>query len=435
VAGSLPLALGKLGVESVIFMPRYRGLPEGKQKLSEKVTVYFIENEVYFNRASLYGNDGFDYPDNLKRFSFFSHEVFSLAKAIGFRPDVIHAHDWQAALVPVILKAKFNKDPFFKKTKTLLTIHNLAYQGVFPDWWYPELGLDRNLFTVDGFEFYGKINLLKAGILFADAVNTVSPHYAREIQTEEYGCGLEGVVKKRARRLRGILNGIDTAFWNPQKDKNIKKRYSSRQPSGKEACKADLQKSRGWKADPAVPVFGIVSRLAEQKGVDLLVEIAGTFLSQKAQLVLLGDGDKVFESAFKDIAKRHPKRAAVHVGFNAAEAHRIYAGSDFFLMPSAFEPCGLGQLISLRYGTLPVVRRTGGLADTITDVGADPKRGNGFTFEGHNAREFLRAIGRAQMLFGDKKRFQELRVRAMKADFSWEKSAAEYRKFYKEILG
>lgn len=435
VAGSLPLALGRLGAEVALFMPRYRGLPEGKKRLSEKVTVYFIENEVYFNRASLYGNEGFDYPDNPKRFAFFSHQVFSLTKEIQFQPDILHVHDWQAALVPVILKTKLNKDPFFKKTKTLLTIHNLAYQGVFPDWWYPELGLDRGLFTIGGFEFYGKINLLKAGILFADALNTVSPNYAREIQTEEYGCGLEGVIKKRAKALRGILNGIDTDVWDPEKDRDIKKRYSIRDPKGKEACKADLQKSRGFKANPAIPVFGIVSRLAQQKGVDLLVDIADTFLSQKAQLVLLGDGDKTLEAAFKAIVKRHPKNASAHLGFNAVEAHRIYAGSDFFLMPSAFEPCGLGQLISLRYGTLPIVRRTGGLADTIVDVAAEPKRGNGFVFEGHNARELLRAIGRAQMLFGDQKRLGGLRTRAMKADFSWGKSAKAYMKFYKEILG
>ena len=434
MAGSLPLALGRLGIQVVIMMPRYRGLKESKKKLSENVTIYFIENEAYFNRAAIYGNEGGDYADNLQRFNFFSNRVLSLAKEIKFKPDLIHAHDWQTALVPAFLKTKLAGDPFFKRTKTLLTIHNMAYQGHFLESEFSSLEVDPALFSIGAFEYYGRINLLKAGIIFADAISTVSPMYAKEIQTKDYGYGLEGVVKKRHAHLRGILNGIDTDLWNPEKDKQIKKHYSSKDPKGKDICKADLQKRCRLKVDPEIPLFGIVSRLTEQKGIDTLSEIADAFLSKNVQFALLGDGESVYERGFKNIAARHPKNTAVFLGFNAAEAQTIYAGSDFFLMPSRFEPCGLGQLISLRYGTLPIVRRTGGLADTIVDVDADPKKGNGFVFTDHGSGKFLRAIDRAIGVFHDKKRFNALRKHAMNADFSWEKSAAEYKKFYKEIV-
>lgn len=434
VAGSLPLALGKLGIEVVIMMPRYRGLKGSKKKLSENVQVHFIENEAYFNRSSLYGNEGGDYADNLQRFSFFSNQVLALAKEIGFKPDLIHAHDWQTALVPVILKRKLSQDPFFKKTKSLLTVHNLAYQGHFPERLFPELGLDSDLFSTEAFEFHGKINLLKAGLVYADALNTVSPTYAKEVRTKEFGFGLEGVIQQRQKSFRGILNGIDDDYWNPAKDKLIKKNFSGTNLKGKEACKADLQAHCRLKVDASIPLFGIVSRLAQQKGMNLLAETADTFLSKKLQFVLLGDGDSVYERTFKNIGARHSKNAAVYVGFNAAEAHSIYAGSDFFLMPSVYEPCGLGQLISLRYGTLPVVRHTGGLVDTIVDVDQDPKKGNGFVFADHSPSKFLQVLDRAIGVFENKKRLNALRHHAMNADFSWEHSAKEYKKFYKEII-
>jgi len=434
VAGSLPLALGELGIQIAIVMPRYRGAPTNKKKLSENVNIYFIENEAYFNRASLYGNPQGDYPDNLERFSFFCHEALALAKRLGFKPDVVHAHDWQTALLPVLLRTKFSKDPFFEKTKTILTIHNIAYQGHFPHRLYPALGLPEELFSVKGFEFYGKINLLKAGILFADAIGTVSPTYAKEIGTKEYGFSLEGVVQERKGVLKGILNGIDTGFWNPSKDKRIKKRFSFKEPLGKKICKKDLQERCGFEADEDIPLFGMVTRLAEQKGLDLLSGIADKFLSRRVQFVLLGEGDGVYHTTFKNIAARHPKNAAVYLGFHAAEAHRIYAGSDFFLMPSFFEPCGLGQMISLRYGTLSVVRKTGGLADTITDVDQGAKNGNGFVFEGHSPENFFQCIERALAVFEDKKHFGVLRRSAMKADFSWKKSALKYKEFYKDTV-
>ncbi len=440
VTGSLPLALGQLGVKVLVTMPRYRGIALSKKKLSENVSIRFVENEAYFNRSSLYGNDGGDYPDNLKRFHFFCRRSLEIARETGFQPDIIHAHDWQAALLPVIVKMTAASDDFFRRTKTLLTIHNIAYQGHFSRRDYDLLGLDPSLFSVDVFEFYGKINLLKGGIVFADAVSTVSPTYAKEILTRDYGFGLEGVLKKRPRPVRGILNGINYDLWDPAIDKAIKKKYSPEEPEGKAACKADLQKRCGLTVDPDVPVFGIVTRLAEQKGLDILSEVCDSLLARGAQFVMLGDGDPAYKTTFTNVEKRHAGKgvASINIGFSSADAHKIYAGADFFMMPSFFEPCGLGQLISLKYGTLPVVRRTGGLADTIVDADADPKNGNGFVFHDQIPEHFLESIDRAIKAYGDKKRMAALRKHAMKADFSWTKSAKAYRQLYrslKEVVG
>ncbi len=434
MAGSLPLALGKLGIEVMILMPRYRGLSVGPERLADKVRIHFVENEAYFNRAALYGNETGDYPDNLKRFSFFCHEALSLAKRIGFKPDIVHANDWQTALLPVILKATLSRDPFFKKTKTLLTIHNLAYQGHFPRELYPELGLDQALFSAEGFEFFGKINLLKSGILFSDAISTVSPTYAREIQTKDYGFWLESVIKKKAKALRGILNGIDDALWDPKKDPLIKHRYSRERLEGKKGNKTELQRVCGLATNPRLPVFGMVSRLAEQKGIDLLLEITDSFLSKEVQFVLLGDGDGIYKTIFRNRLVRHTKNAAAYFNFDVARAHQIYAGSDFFLMPSLYEPCGLGQLISLTYGTIPVARRTGGLMDTIIDADEDPKKGNGFIFMEKSSGPFLKTIERAIAAYQDRRRFTAIQEQAMKSDFSWNKSAKMYKQFYAEIL-
>lgn len=434
VAGSLPLALGKLGIEVMILMPRYRGLSAGPERLADRVRIHFVENEAYFNRAALYGNEAGDYPDNLKRFSFFCHEALSLAKRTGFKPDIVHANDWQTALLPVILKTKLSRDPFFKKTKTLLTIHNLAYQGHFPRELYPELGLDPALFSAEGFEFFGKINLLKSGILFSDAISTVSPTYAREIQTKDHGFWLESVIKKKAKALRGILNGIDETLWDPKKDSLIKHRYSREHLGGKKGNKAELQRVCGLDTNPRPPLFGMVSRLAEQKGIDLLLEIADSFLSKGVQFVFLGNGDDIYKTIFRNMIVRHGKNAAAYFDFDVARSHQIYAGCDFFLMPSLYEPCGLGQLISLTYGTIPVARRTGGLVDTIIDADEDPKKGNGFIFMERSSRPFLKAIERAIAAYQDGHRFTAIRERAMKSDFSWNKSAKMYKQFYAEIL-
>lgn len=434
VAGSLPVALGGLGVESLVLLPRYRGIESAPRKLGPGVSVRFIEHEGYYNRHGLYGNERGDYPDNLKRFAHFCHEALLLAKALGYKPDIVHVHDWQTALIPVLLKARYANEPHFAQTRSLITVHNGAYQGIFHTRQYPELGLDQDLMNVDGFEYYGKINLLKGGLLYADAINTVSPGYARELLTEEYGYGLEGVYRSRKDRFSGILNGIDTRDWDPARDKALAKRYTAEDPAGKAVCKADLQDTLGLAPEPETPILAVVSRLAEQKGLDLLADAADRLLSQKVQLVLLGDGEAVYQRAFDNVAKRHPKNTAVKIGFSNELARKIYAGCDFFLMPSLFEPCGLGQMIALRYGALPIVRRTGGLADTIVDLGEDPKQGNGFVFKERTAEGLLTAIGRALEVYGDPKLRARLVRRAMKQDFSWERSAREYLAHYKEIL-
>ncbi len=434
VAGSLPLALGKLGIDVLILMPKYRGIEVSEKILSDRVRVRFIEHEAFFNRSGLYGNRESDYTDNLDRFTFFSYECLAEAKRLGFKPDVVHAHDWHAALIPVLLKTKFAKDDFYKGSKTVLTIHNLAYQGVFAPSEYKKLGLPQDLFSVDGFEFYGQVNVLKAGLLFADRLNAVSPSYATEIQTQEFGCGLEGVLQKRKRRLSGILNGIDTEAWNPATDAKIKTFYSAGSLEGKKKCKRALQEKCGFEADPEIPVLAIVSRLTHQKGLDLLAKAVPHFFKKKFQFVVLGDGEAEYRRLFEDIEKKYPGKAKIFFGFRAAEAHTIYAGADLFLMPSLFEPCGLGQLISMRYGTIPVVRRTGGLKDTVIDADEHPKKGNGFTFEGLEVTNFIKALDRAEKAFEDKKRWDALVQSAMKSDFSWDESAKKYESLYREAL-
>jgi starch synthase len=432
VTGSLPKALAGMGVETLILMPKYRNVPFTEKKVAPGVTARFIGNEEYFNRAGLYGNDRGDYPDNLQRFSFFCREALETARAAGFRPDIVHAHDWQAALLPVLLKT--GTDDFFRDTRSVLTVHNIAYQGQFPHKQYGVLGMDPSLFAIDGFEFYGKINLLKAGLLYADAVTTVSPTYAKEIRTVDYGFGLEGVVKKRAGAVHGILNGIDTSMWDPSTDKRIAARYSAEDPSGKKVCKAELQRSLGLEVREDVPLFAMVTRLAEQKGLDIVSGAADKLLSRGVQFVLLGEGDAVYHTTFANIGKRHPKNARILLGFDSQRAHAVYAGADVFLMPSYFEPCGLGQMISMRYGTVPLVRNVGGLADTVKDLDADPKSGNGFAFDQHSPEKLLETAARAEKLFADKTRLEKVRKRMMKLDFSWDASAKRYLELYKELV-
>lgn len=434
VAGSLPPALARLGIQLRVVMPKYRGIGATEAKLSEGVFVHFVKNEEFFNRAELYGNDHGDYPDNLQRFSFFCREALNLAKHLGFRPDIVHAHDWQTALLPVLLKTSFANDAFYANTKSVLTIHNIAYQGHFPQKQFGDLGLDPSLFSMDGFEFYGKINLLKAGVLFADHLTTVSPTYAEEIESKEFGFGLDGVMRKRKKKLSGILNGIDQKLWDPSKDPRIAKSYDSANLAGKKACKEALQKRCGFEVNADIPLFGMVTRLAEQKGLELVSEICEELFAKGAQFVILGDGDTVYRTTFRNIAARHPKQAAAFLDFNAVEAHAIYAGADFFMMPSYFEPCGLGQMISMRYGTPPIVRRIGGLADTVIDADLHPEKGNGFVFVEQRPEKLMGALKRALKAFKDKPRMTALRKTAMKADFSWDRSAEKYAQIYRKVL-
>ncbi len=433
VAGSLPKALGALGAEVLILMPKYRNVAWPEKKISQNVRIRFIAQEEYFNRAGLYGNDRGDYQDNLQRFSFFCHAALDLAKSDGFRPDLVHAHDWQTALLPVLLKTTFADDPFFAGTKSILTVHNMAYQGHFPHRQFGSLGLDPLLYSIDGFEFFGKINLLKAGLLYADAVTTVSPTYAKEVQTKEYGFGLEGVAKKRAKDFVGILNGLDTTCWDPATDKRLPALYSSAKMSGKRQCKTELQKYCGFEEDANIPLFVMVTRLAEQKGLDVFSEAADKFLSGRVQFVLLGEGDDVYHTLFRNIGNRYPKTSRMFLDFDAVKAHGVYAAADFYLMPSYFEPCGLGQMISMRYGSLPIARRVGGLVDTIVDLDENPKTGNGFLFTEKSPEKLLKAIERAKKLFADKKKLSIVRKRAMGIDFSWDRSAREYMSLYRRV--
>jgi len=435
VAGALPLALEELGQEVIIVMPGYKAIQNSKikiQKLKEGVSysiigknikVYFIENDAYFNRDGLYQDKKGDYKDNLDRFSYYCKSTLELLKEINFKPDIIHVHDWQTALIPVYLKTLYKKIPFYKNTKTILTIHNIGYQGLFPKEEFPKLGLDWSLFSVEMLEFYGKINILKGGMIFSDIINTVSPTYSKEIQTKEFGFGLEGVLGKRKKDVFGILNGLDYSIWNPETDRFIIKNYSISNIEDKYKNKEELQKICKLPIKEDVPLFGIVSRLAEQKGFDLLAALIEIICKMNLQLVILGTGDLKYHVLLENIVKKYPKIISLHLKFDDSLARKIYSGSDIFLMPSKYEPCGLGQMISLRYGTIPLVFKTGGLADTVTSD-------NGFVFDNYKKEDLIKTMEDAMRVFKDKKRWMKLVERAMQYNFSWKESAKKYLQIY-----
>jgi len=435
VAGSLPLALEELGVDVRIIMPKYSSVktPGSEAKIGKGIKVYFVENDDYFNRKELYGDKFGDYQDNLDRFSFFCQKTLERCKAEGFSPDVIHCNDWQTALIPVYLNTNYKYDPFFSKTKVLFTIHNMAYQGVFSKDEYPKMGLDWVLFHIDYFEFYDKVNLMKAGIVYSDAISTVSPSYAKEIMTKEFGCGLEGVLKIREKALYGILNGIDYGAWNPATDRKIFKNYSLESLSDKYLNKEKLQKELGLKVDRDVPMVSITSRLADQKGLDLLAKIIDDLLNLKIQFVLLGTGDNRYHALFTKMAAAHPKNTSVNLRFDATLAQKIYAASDIFLLPSKYEPCGLSQMISFKYGTIPVARQVGGLKDSVKEYNPKTGEGNGFVFEEYKPDIFFSAIKRALALYKNRVVWFNLMKKAMGLDFSWKESAKEYIKLYGQI--
>ncbi|HTZ11165.1 MAG TPA: glycogen synthase GlgA [Candidatus Margulisiibacteriota bacterium] len=435
VAGALPVALEDAGQEVIIVMPRYKAVSDAKFKIkrvseniSSSVTgsnikVYFVENENYFNRDGLYGDKSADYPDNLDRFSYYCKRTLELLKEINFKPDIIHVHDWQASLIPVYLKTLYAKDAFFKGTRTLLTIHNIGYQGLFPKAEFPKLGLDWSYFGIDGLEFYDKVNILKGGMVFSNLINTVSATYSKEIQTKEFGFGLEGLLNKRRESVFGILNGLDYSIWNPDTDKFILKNYSPAGVKDKADDKEDLQKICKLPLKKDIPLFGIVSRLAEQKGFDILAEAIDDICKLKVQLVILGTGDIKYHQILEERVKKYPKTISLQLKFDDTLAHKIYAGSDIFLMPSKYEPCGLGQLISLRYGTIPLVFKTGGLADTV-------KKDNGFVFDKYTSDALLKTVKSAIKAFEKKDKWLALAKRAMQYNFSWEESARKYLQLY-----
>ena len=455
VAGALPQALATLGHDVRVLMPKYRGVerhgtlrtavprvrvPIGDRttegallegRLGRAVPVYFLAHDHYYDRPALYGTGQGDYLDNCERFIFFCRGALEALRALGWTPHVIHANDWQSGLVPVYLETLYKDDPALGEVGTLFTIHNLAYQGVFWHFDMPLTGLGWDLFTPAGLEFYGKLNFLKGGLVFADVLNTVSKTYAQEIQTAEFGCGLEGVLQYRRADLHGVVNGIDVAAWDPATDRDITKPYSAEDLAGKAACKQALAQELGIDADGA-PIIGIVSRLAAQKGLDLVLAALPELVDAGFALALLGAGEPGLETAFGEAARASRGRIAIRTGFDNALARRIYAGADMFLMPSRYEPCGLGQMISMRYGTIPIVRRTGGLADTVVEARPARRTGTGFGFAEPTARALLEAATRALAAYREPALWRQLQRNAMAQDFSWPASAREYVALYRK---
>ena len=398
------------------------------------VPTYFVDNETFFNREGFYGVGDWDYPDNLERFVFFCKAALELCKAIDFLPDVIHCNDWQTAALPAMLKAMYagyRRDAFFLPLpKLVYTIHNISYQGRFPADQWPILSLPRGYYTYD-FEFYGQINLTKSAVHLSDTVTTVSETYAREIQETDFGFGLQDILQRHRGKLAGILNGGDYRSWNPEADPHTYGiHYSAEDRSGKHRIKTRLREEYGLPDRHDVPLIGVVSRLVEQKGIDLIKACAEQVLKLDTQMIVLGSGDPQYQEFFEWLRRSYPDRVGLYIGFNNALAHRIEAGADMFLMPSLFEPCGLNQIYSLRYGTLPIVRQTGGLADTIQD-GV-----NGFGFFDFQAHSFLDAVNRAVDVYRNSpERWQAMMMTAMSQDFSWNRSAEKYLTVYRQLIG
>jgi len=464
VAGAIPKSLAALGHEVALILPYYR---QAREKFADQtedtgiafpvhlgpdapvatirvtrlpnsdVPVYLVDNPGFFDREYLYTPPEGDYPDNIKRFTFFAKAVLTTTKALNWAPDLYHCNDWQTALVPAYLKTTEADTAFHHNSRSVLTIHNLAYQGVFPLDVYPLTGLPDDLKKPMGaLEFFGKMNLLKGGIIFADVLNTVSRRYAQEIQTEEFGAGLQDVLAARAREgnLHGIVNGIDYTVWNPAIDPLIPATYSPDDLAGKAICKAELQKLNGLPVRSDVPLIGLISRLDAQKGLDLVADIAEDLAALDLQFVLLGTGVQKFQDLLASLGTKYPDKLGINITFNNTVAHQIEAGSDIFLMPSRYEPCGLNQLYSLKYGTVPVVRKTGGLADTIvncTPTSMGKETANGFSFESYSSRALLNTIKRALKLYPNRRAWRRLMLIGMRQDWSWDKSARDYLELYK----
>jgi starch synthase len=450
VVGSLPAELAALGDEVAVVMPRYRAVKlEGAQRVYDVLPVrlgprnypaelwmatergvpfYFVNCPELFDRDGLYGPPDGDYPDNAVRFAAFSRAALSVMRFV-FRPQVVHCHDWQTALAPVYMRTLLQRDPTFLGIRCLFTIHNLGYQGLFPKETLADIGLDESVFDPDHLEFFGRLNLLKGGLVYSDWLSTVSPTYAREIQTPDYGFGLDGVLRARGDRLSGILNGADYQEWNPETDPFLAARYSAADLSGKKECKRDLLAEFGLPAeDISRPLIGIVSRFTSQKGFDLVTQVAEELSRENLVLVALGSGREEYEQAFRDLAAAHPRTVAVRFGYNNPLAHKIEAGSDMFLMPSHYEPCGLNQMYSLRYGTVPIVRATGGLDDTVDET-------TGFKFTDYSGQALLAAVREALAAYADPEGWTAMMIRGMRKDFSWKASAKQYSALYRQLSG
>jgi starch synthase len=457
VAGALPKALQRLGHDVRVVLPKYRMVDADKHGLRltlrtlpvpvagalmegavwegaiGPVPTYFIQQDEYFDRDGLYQVEGRDHPDNAERFAFFSRAVLELTRAVNFSPAVFHCNDWQTGLVPTYLRTTYQHTADLRGAGVLFTIHNLGYQGLFRPAAMAVANLAPDLFNPFGVEFYGKVNYLKAGLVFSDLINTVSKKYAQEIQTEEFGAGLDGVLRSRQRDVYGILNGIDYDEWHPSRDTLIAARFSRETLKGKATCKAALQRAFGLPEKPDAPVLAVISRLAVQKGIDLVAEVLDQMLALNTQFVLLGTGEPPLHKAFEAIKAKHPAQVGLKLGFDVGLSHQIEAGADMFLMPSRYEPCGLNQMYSLAYGTIPLVRATGGLDDTIQPYHPGSGQGNGFKFAEASAAALLGTVKEAVALYRKPEQWKRLVQNAMACDFSWDRSAREYEALYREI--
>jgi len=460
VVGALGPELVKLGHEVTVYLPlyarvrakikgelkyavrsitipfryynRFVGIVDGGKRLG--VQHYFVDCPEMFDRQELYGTKAGDYPDNAERFGLFCRAVLEASKQLGV-PQVFHVHDWQAALIPVYLRTVYAADPVLGNAPVVLSIHNAAHQGKFPPQTTEQLLFPWEIFTMDRVEQFNDFNFLKGGLVYSDLLTTVSRKYAEEIQTPEFGEQLDGVFRERAKDLRGILNGVDYAHWNPAEDANLVARYSAADLTGKRACRVDLLRAFGFgKVAESTPVIGIVSRFATQKGFDLVEQIAAKLSERNVAVVALGTGEPLFEDFFRNWAVRSPGNVAVQIRYDEALAHKIEAGADIFLMPSKYEPCGLNQIYSLKYGTVPVVRATGGLDDTVEEWSPNARTGTGFKFDGYEAAGLLAAMDRALTAFQDKSGWRRLMLNGMAKDYGWAQPARAYVAVYEEAV-
>lgn len=452
VVEALPKALVAQGHEAAVVLPRYRGtkataivmpsltIPMGGTRLRfpaiadgavlSGVRYFFVEDATYFDREGLYGGSAGDYPDNAERYAEFCRAAIEVAKHI-WPTDVFHCHDWQTGLLPMLLRTSYSDDPLVKDLPVVFSIHNMGYHGLFAKDVLERTGIPQEVFHPGGVEFYGKVNLLKGGLVFGDYLTTVSRKYAHEIQTKEFGHGLDGVVKDRADRLVGILNGVDYTEWNPEKDKHIAAKYSVKDLSGKQVCKRDLLEVYGMPHEHIEkPLIGIVSRFADQKGFDLIAEKAHELMREDLALVVLGTGERKYEALFRALEAAYPGRVGVKIAYDNVLAHKVEAGSDMFLMPSRYEPSGLNQMYSLKYGTVPIVRATGGLDDSIEPFDLEHGTGTGFKFEEYSVEALLYAVRQALHHYMDERIWKRIQLNGMAKDFSWKRPAAEYAKVY-----
>ena len=457
VAGSLPSALASLGHDVRVVLPRYREVDPARFNLRHRatfhlpiftwyercdilegstadgLTVYFVNKDSYYDRPGIYGTSHGDYPDNAERFAFFSRSLLEMCGVMDISPDIIHCNDWQTGLVPLYLKTQYAAQAPLDRTKTVFTVHNLGYQGIFPPDTIHRLGLEPEALSPEGREFGGAFSFLKAGLVYADVITTVSKSYSKEIQQSEYACGLEGILAQRVGSLFGILNGIDYRAWDPAKDSVIADQYSVLQPAGKAACKEALQSLAGFSPNTA-PLIGMVTRLSGQKGLDLLEDAVPAMMTLGVRLIILGTGEEQYHRILADAQSQYPEQIQVIFRFDESTARAIYAGSDLFLMPSRYEPCGLSQIIALRYGAVPIVRKTGGLADTVADYDHQSGEGTGFVFDEYSSRALVAALKRALAIKSDQDRWNSLMLQCMSEDFSWENSAREYDRLYHDVV-